>query len=173
MTIPEASQLVLQAGAMGKGGEIFILDMGEPVRVVDLARDLITLSGLKPDEDIEIRYTGVRPGEKLFEELSVAAEHCGRTRHPKIFVGRGRPHPWELLEAQLQALAEVKDGLPEQIRRSFADIVPEYRHGVASQAPASQRPVSAPAVSASVEVPVSTPALVQVSVHAELLGANK
>ena len=88
MTIPEASQLVLQAGAMGQGGEIFILDMGEPVKIVDLARDLITLSGLRPDEDIEIRFSGVRPGEKLFEELSTATEHAEKTKHPKVFIGR-------------------------------------------------------------------------------------
>src|SRR5262249_58279020 len=72
MTIPEASQLVLQAGAMGAGGEIFILDMGEPVKIVDLARDLITLSGLRPDDDIEIRFAGVRPAEKLVQEPSTA-----------------------------------------------------------------------------------------------------
>jgi FlaA1/EpsC-like NDP-sugar epimerase len=96
MTIPEASQLVLQAGTMGNGGEIFILDMGEPVRIADLARDLISLSGLTPGEDVEIRYTGVRPGEKLFEELSVDAETADKTRHPKIFVGRARRPgtPW-------------------------------------------------------------------------------
>src|SRR5262249_43238294 len=70
MTIPEASQLVLQAGAMGDGGEIFVLDMGEPVKIVDLARDLITLSGLRPGEDIELVFSGIRPGEKLFEQLT-------------------------------------------------------------------------------------------------------
>ena len=74
MTIPEAVQLVIQAGAMAKGGEVFILDMGEPVKIVDLARDLIKLSGLKPEKDIKIIYTGVRPGEKLFEELLTAEE---------------------------------------------------------------------------------------------------
>src|SRR5215471_16166195 len=95
MTIPEAAQLVIQAGTMGNGGEIFVLDMGEPVKIADLARDLITLSGLTPDEDIEIQFTGLRPGEKLFEELSVDAEHADTTRHPKIFVGRFRPYPWE------------------------------------------------------------------------------
>ena len=88
MTIPEAAQLVLQAGAMGEGGEIFVLDMGEPVKIVDLARDLIRLSGLRPDEDIEIEFTGVRPGEKLFEELGTSEENVDKTNHPKIFVGR-------------------------------------------------------------------------------------
>jgi FlaA1/EpsC-like NDP-sugar epimerase len=125
MTIPEASQLVLQAGAMGAGGEIFILDMGEPVRIGDLARELITLSGLKVGEDIEIRFTGVRPGEKLFEEIAVTSENADKTRHPKIFVGRLRPHPWEALADQLQALAAA-EGV-EEVRRRFAEIVPEYR----------------------------------------------
>ncbi len=91
MTIPEASQLVLQAGMMGEGGEIFILDMGEPVKIADLARDLITLSGFEPGVDVEIEFVGARPGEKLFEELSVRAENAEKTRHPKIFVGRFRP----------------------------------------------------------------------------------
>jgi FlaA1/EpsC-like NDP-sugar epimerase len=86
MTIPEAVQLVLQAAALGCGGEIFVLDMGEPVRIADLARDLIRLSGLEPDRDIEVRYTELRPGEKLVEELFGADETCGRTRHEKIFI---------------------------------------------------------------------------------------
>ncbi|MEZ4238646.1 MAG: nucleoside-diphosphate sugar epimerase/dehydratase [Myxococcota bacterium] len=90
MTIPEASQLVLQAGAMGRSGEIYILDMGEPVRIVSLAEDLIRLSGLKPHKDIEIVYSGIRPGEKLFEEISVDGEGAAKTRHPKIYIGRGR-----------------------------------------------------------------------------------
>lgn len=88
MTIPEACQLVVQAAALGQGGEVFILDMGEPVKIVDLARDLITLSGLRPDEDIPIVFTGTRPGEKLFEELSTSNEHVDRTTHPKIMVAK-------------------------------------------------------------------------------------
>ncbi len=84
MTIPEASQLVLQAFAIGKGGEIFVLDMGEPVKIVDLARDLILLSGLKPDHDIRIQFTGPRPGEKLFEELNLRDEHLIETSHAQI-----------------------------------------------------------------------------------------
>ena len=91
MTIPEASQLVMQAGAMGAGGEIFVLDMGKPVYIVDLARDLIKLSGLEPDVDIPITFTGVRPGEKLFEEIGFDAEKMDKTRHPKIFTGRLQP----------------------------------------------------------------------------------
>jgi FlaA1/EpsC-like NDP-sugar epimerase len=86
MTIPEASQLVLQASAMGHGGEIFVLDMGDPVRIVDLARNLILLSGLRPDEDIRIEFTGARPGEKLYEELSHLDEGTVATQHEKVRV---------------------------------------------------------------------------------------
>jgi FlaA1/EpsC-like NDP-sugar epimerase len=138
MTIPEASQLVLQAGTMGEGGEIFILDMGEPMRIVDLARDLITLSGLRPDEDIEIRFTGVRPGEKLFEELSVHAENTDKTRHPKIFVGRFRPHPWETIQRQLAELTVAAQEGTGSVRAKFAEIVPEFR-------PQGPHPAPAPA----------------------------
>ena len=91
MTIPEAAELVLQAAAMGQGGEVFVLDMGEPVRIQDLARKLILLSGLRPDIDIRIEYSGIRPGEKLFEELSCADENTVPTKHRqiRIFTGSG------------------------------------------------------------------------------------
>jgi FlaA1/EpsC-like NDP-sugar epimerase len=88
MTIPEASQLVLQAAALGSGGEIYVLDMGEPVKILDLAKDMIRLSGLIPYEDIDIVFTGVRQGEKLFEELEMTGEDLEKTRHPKIFIGK-------------------------------------------------------------------------------------
>ncbi len=127
MTIPEASQLVLQAGMMGEGGEIFILDMGEPVKIADLARDLITLSGLRPGDDIEIRFTGVRPGEKLFEELSVDAEKADKTHHPKIFVGQFRPQAWDSVVRHIQELANLADDRAERVRKKFREIVPEYR----------------------------------------------
>jgi FlaA1/EpsC-like NDP-sugar epimerase len=93
MTIPEACQLVLQASAIGEGGQICVLDMGQPVRIVDLARNLILLSGLKPEEDIKIEFTGMRPGEKLYEELSSLTEDTVPTQHEKIriFVGNGNP----------------------------------------------------------------------------------
>jgi FlaA1/EpsC-like NDP-sugar epimerase len=104
MTIEEAAQLVLQAGAMGAGGEIFILDMGEPVKILDLAKDIITLSGLRPNEDIEIVFTGVRPGEKLFEELQTNDEQIMKTRHPKIFIGKIAAYPEETVRQALQRL---------------------------------------------------------------------
>ena len=104
MTIPEASQLVMQAGAMGAGGEIFVLDMGEPVRIVDLAYDLIKLSGFEPGVDIPVVFSGVRPGEKLFEELGFDAELMDKTRHPKIFVGRLRAPELDEVHAALQIL---------------------------------------------------------------------
>jgi FlaA1/EpsC-like NDP-sugar epimerase len=127
MTIPEASQLVMQAGAMGEGGEIFILDMGEPVKIVDLARDLITLSGLRPDDDIEIKFSGVRPGEKLFEELSTNSEHADKTRHPKVFIGRIAPHSWESVVVGVDAILSLaRDSAADRIRNCLADLVPEY-----------------------------------------------
>jgi FlaA1/EpsC-like NDP-sugar epimerase len=134
MTIPEACQLVLQAGSMGTGGEIFILDMGEPVRIVDLARDLIDLSGFRVGEDIEIEYTGVRPGEKLFEELSTDSENADKTRHSKIFVGRvAESRPGDV-EAHLARLEQaVAEGIPEAAVPALMAMVPEYEPTSASQ----------------------------------------
>jgi FlaA1/EpsC-like NDP-sugar epimerase len=98
------------------------------VKIADLARDLITLSGYEPGVDIDIQFTGMRPGEKLFEELSVADEEAAKTRHPKIFVGRFRPHAWDLVQRQLRDLVELSEARPHEIRRKLAEIVPEYRH---------------------------------------------
>jgi FlaA1/EpsC-like NDP-sugar epimerase len=127
MTIPEACQLILQAGAMGGGGEIFVLDMGEPVKIVDLARDLIKLSGLVPGEDIEIKFTGIRPGEKLFEELSTTDERADKTKHPKIFVGKFRPYDWTTIERAFATLHALSDGADrDAIRAAFAVLAPEY-----------------------------------------------
>lgn len=131
MTIPEASQLVLQAGVMGKGSEIFILDMGEPVKIVDLAEDLIRLSGLKPGEDIEIKFTGVRPGEKLYEELSAEQESADKTYHSKIFVGRINPTPLAHLLPLLGALeAELDRADGDRIKRVLQRLVPEFQSGL-------------------------------------------
>ena len=127
MTIPEAVQLVLQASAMGKGSEIFILDMGAPVSIVDLARQLILLSGLKPDEDICIQFTGTRPGEKLYEELALVDEEVQLTHHPKIKVFAGTSVSQEWMVGRLTALGAAcarRDlgALVEEIRQ----IVPDY-----------------------------------------------
>ncbi|MBL9013837.1 MAG: polysaccharide biosynthesis protein [Myxococcales bacterium] len=139
MTIPEAAQLVLQAGAMGDGGEVFILDMGEPVKIVDLARDLITLSGLRPDEDIEIKFSGVRPGEKLFEELATDSEHADKTKHPKVFIGRVASYPAETVVLGVETLLDVARGTAtEPVRARLGELVPEY--SVAH--PASAKPSS-------------------------------
>jgi FlaA1/EpsC-like NDP-sugar epimerase len=127
MTIPEASQLVLQAASMGKGGEIFVLDMGEPVKIVDLAKELIILSGFRPGEDIEIAFTGTRPGEKLFEELSVAGENMQPTRHPKISIWRNIPTDREKLEAGINELIAIaKTQNHNAIAKKIKELVPEY-----------------------------------------------
>ena len=126
MTIPEAAQLVLQAAAMGRGGEIFLLDMGDPVKIVDLARDMIRLAGLEPDVDIEITYTGKRPGEKLFEELHYGGEVGQPTRHPKIFVRRFEAHDPASLDALYETLAQcVAKADTDSLRVTLAQLIPE------------------------------------------------
>lgn len=126
MTIPEASQLVLQAGAMGKGGEIFVLDMGDPVRIVDLAHDLIRLSGLSLDE-IEIVFTGTRPGEKLFEELYLDEEQTLPTPHPKVRAAFHKPYTLDEVRQLLGRLARlVEQAEPAVIRRQLQTLVPEF-----------------------------------------------
>jgi FlaA1/EpsC-like NDP-sugar epimerase len=107
MTIPEAVRLVLQAAALGRGGEIFVLDMGEPVKIVDLAREMIRLSGLEPDRDIAIEFTGVRPGEKLHERLFNEGEEVGTTAHPKIRTATRQPIPFDILVRDLERIREV------------------------------------------------------------------
>jgi len=127
MTIPEASQLVLQAATMGKGGEIFVLDMSEPVKIVDLARELITLSGFRPGEDIEMVFTGPRVGEKLFEELSIEGEDMQRTRHPKISIWKNIPMDREGLRAGINELVKIaKAQNNSQIFQKIKELVPEY-----------------------------------------------
>jgi FlaA1/EpsC-like NDP-sugar epimerase len=126
MTIPEAAQLVLQAGAMGEGGEILVLDMGEPIRILDLAEKMITLSGFEPGHGIEISFTGLRPGEKLFEEIELEGEEMAKTHHQKIFVGRFRPYPPDRLDPALERLAEeARLGLQARVRRTLAELLPE------------------------------------------------
>jgi FlaA1/EpsC-like NDP-sugar epimerase len=127
MTIPEACQLVLQASTMGRGGEIFVLDMGEPVKIVDLARNLILLSGLRPDHDIEIRFTGMRPGEKLTEELSVHDEGLVNTHHEKVRVFAGIAPAWQQLQSKLEGLRRsCEERELETMVRGIQSIVPEY-----------------------------------------------
>ena len=107
MTIPEAVQLVIQAGAMAKGGEIFILDMGDPVKILDLANNLIRLSGLEPNFDIEVKFTGLRPGEKLYEELLMSEEGISKTDNKKIFIGKQLDIDSNKINFYLDKLKEV------------------------------------------------------------------
>ena len=148
MTIEEASRLVLQAAGIGEGGEIFILDMGEPVKIVDLARDLITLSGLCVGNDIEIVFTGSRPGEKLFEELSVAVDKADRTRHSKIFIERILPPPYDELSDQMRHLARAAASVSEaELKGWLQRLVPEFTGAEASTAPvADSMPAARPAI---------------------------
>ncbi|MCS7237110.1 MAG: polysaccharide biosynthesis protein [Thermoguttaceae bacterium] len=126
MTIPEAAQLVIEAGAIGRSGEILLLEMGEPIRIVDLAEEMIRLSGLRPGEDIEIQFTGLRPGEKLYEELYAADEQLLPTRHPKVLIaGRAGQIP-ENFEWNLHKLLQLVDAEPEEIIQALRETVPEY-----------------------------------------------
>ncbi|MDD7765262.1 MAG: nucleoside-diphosphate sugar epimerase/dehydratase [Peptoniphilaceae bacterium] len=128
MTIPEACQLVLQAGAIAKGGEIFILDMGEPVKILDLAVNLIKMSGLEPYKDIDIKITGLRPGEKLYEEILLNMENSVATEYEKIFIEKPIIHNEELLFEGLEKLDKVKNTLEKkEITDILKDIVPTFK----------------------------------------------
>lgn len=129
MTIPEASQLVLQAGAYAKGGEIFVLDMGQPVKIYDLAENLIRLSGYIPNEEIEIKVTGLRPGEKLYEELLMNEEGLSETPHKKIFIGRPGEFNLEKVKNNINTLLDVvKLGNKEKLREKLQEVVPTYKN---------------------------------------------
>lgn len=125
MSIPEAAQLVLQAAAMGQGGEVFVLDMGEPVRIVDLARNMIRLSGYTED-DIRIEFTGLRPGEKLYEELLADAEETRETPHPKLRIARSRPVAQTFLDELTRWLSQPGPVSDEDVRAGLKRWVPEY-----------------------------------------------
>ena len=127
MTIPEACQLVLEAGFMGSGGEIFVFDMGKPVKIYDLAVKMITLAGLEPGRDIEIRETGLRPGEKLYEELMATKEHTLPTYHKKIMIGRTREcNPVTVHHDVIALLNLLKTGTDDELVAAMKELVPEY-----------------------------------------------
>jgi FlaA1/EpsC-like NDP-sugar epimerase len=128
MTIPEAVGLVLQAGSLGQGGEIFVLDMGEPVKIVDLATQMIELSGYRAGKDIEIKFSGLRPGEKLFEELSHHKERLTETGHPKIFRFVCQPPDLSDVEVFLKELElQLTNSEPSEIKLAIGRFVPEYQ----------------------------------------------
>lgn len=128
MTIPEACQLVLEAGNMGEGGEIFVFDMGESVRIIDLAKKMISLSGLKLGEDIDIKITGLRPGEKLYEELLTSDENTMPTHHPQIMIGKVREYDFDEVKAAIDKLIEIFDTQDNKsLVAQMKHIVPEYK----------------------------------------------
>jgi FlaA1/EpsC-like NDP-sugar epimerase len=127
MTIPEAARLVLQAAATGAGGQIFLLDMGESVKIVDLARQMITLSGFRPGDDIEIKFIGVRPGEKLFEELRTDTEDIEPTVHPKVNVWKSRQSQWSWVQQAIEKLSALENCPDRQpVVDALCELIPEY-----------------------------------------------
>ncbi len=133
MSIPEASQLILQTGAIGVGGGVYILDMGQPVKIINLAKDLIRLSGLEPDNDIEIKVTGARPGEKKIEELSLHSETLDQTKHEKIFVLKDSDINHVNLKSKLNEILLIEKKLigksPDDIKKELAKLLPDYNPG--------------------------------------------
>ncbi len=128
MTIPEASQLVIQAGALGQGGEVFVLDMGEPVKIINLARDLIELSGLKVGEDIEVKITGLRPGEKLYEELLSDEEGTVATKHERILIAKLDEFDSNLLKQSLEQLEQViSSSIPKYLVQTLVKLVATFK----------------------------------------------
>ena len=129
MTIPEAVSLVLQAGAYARGGEIFVLDMGEPMKIVDLAKNLIKLSGFRVDEDIKIEYIGLRPGEKMYEELLMNEEGLQETANKMIYIGKPIDYDADNFERQLELLRQTSLDEEGDIREVIKQIVPTYSYG--------------------------------------------
>jgi FlaA1/EpsC-like NDP-sugar epimerase len=128
MTIPEASQLVLEAGSIGKGGEIFVFNMGKSVKILDLARKMILLSGLKENRDIKIIFTGLRPGEKLFEELLADTENTLPTHHDQILIGKVREYDYEEVKNIINELIKLFNTQNnELIVQRMKDLVPEFK----------------------------------------------
>jgi FlaA1/EpsC-like NDP-sugar epimerase len=152
MLIPEAVLLVLQAAAFGRGGEIFVLDMGEPIKILDMAKKMIHLSGLTPDVDIPIRFCGLRPGEKLFEELRLDGEGYLPTPHRRIRVVKCVEIGWDWLQAELGRLQSVaQTGNAEDVRAQLKRMVPEYSPSVVllEGEPAADENVESSSVQAS------------------------
>ncbi len=151
MTIPEAVGLVLQSGAQGEGGEIFVLDMGKPVKIVNLARQMILLSGLKPDEDIaKSNMSDCGPGEKLFEELSYQGENIFPTRHPKIYRLDGRPEPLGKVRGHLEHLLKISHGKhANEMKRMLCAAVPEYQPFLEEESATAATPATGAARSAA------------------------
>jgi FlaA1/EpsC-like NDP-sugar epimerase len=134
MTIPEACQLILQTASIGTGGEIYALDMGEPVKIRDLAEQMIRLAGKKPGSEIPIVYTGLRSGEKLFEELFHPLENYCATTHAKIFLAQHREVSWDLLQALLNKSAEAAAVFnEEELRRNVSSLLPSFRWSESAQ----------------------------------------
>jgi FlaA1/EpsC-like NDP-sugar epimerase len=141
MTIPEAAGLVLQSCAQGQGGETFVLDMGQPVKIAELARQMIELSGLKPEVDIEIKFVGLRPGEKLFEEITCKGEAYRPTRHPRIMQFVTAPEDWSKVQAAVAEIrAELHRASPDRLKRLLQQSVPEYTPFVASNGDDASKP---------------------------------
>jgi FlaA1/EpsC-like NDP-sugar epimerase len=134
MTIPEAARLVIQAGAIGQSGQVLVLDMGEPVRIVDLASDMIRLSGLRVGEDVELQFTGLRPGEKLYEELHIPGEQRLPTSHPKIIVANCKPPRVDDLSGAIAELERLADDDPEAVVGRLRQIVCGYEPGEEARA---------------------------------------
>jgi FlaA1/EpsC-like NDP-sugar epimerase len=139
MTIQEASQLVIQAGAMARRGELFVLDMGKPVKIYDLAVNMIKLSGLEPGKDIMIEEVGLRPGEKLYEELLLKSESQEKTENNLIFIERDTPQTREAVDAMLRILDAASESHDvDRVRAALAQVVPTYKDSAVVNSVASQ-----------------------------------
>ena len=148
MTIPEACELVLEAATMGEGGEVFVFDMGESVKIVNLAKKMITLSGLRVDRDIEIKYTGLRPGEKLYEELLNTDENTLPTHHPKILIAKVNSPSFAYMEAQVQEISRLlTEGNTNCLVSKIKEVIPEYKSNNSIFEKLDQKRVSAKRIS--------------------------